>query len=143
MRDAVFRLIADDSVLNAEPYRIDEDCVFPTFAMDGTRNITPPNDKLFVIIRWETTPAGFAAVTTFSVWVHQPRELGNSFHIINAALERIRNILKNAVHVQGADGKKLTQANFQGYGGDQADGGYDTITKYAAFTGLSGESFTG
>lgn len=143
MRDAVFRLISDDSVLNADPYRINEQCVFPTFAMDGTRNIAPPNDKLFVIIRWETTPPGIAAVTTFSVWVHQPRELGTSFNTINAALERIRRILQAAVHVPGGDGKKLTQAFFQGYGGDQSDGGYDTITKYAAFTGLSGESFVG
>jgi hypothetical protein len=143
VRDSVFRLISDDPTLNAAPFNIDEDCVFPTFAMDGTRTVPSPNNKLFVIIRWETTPPGPAAVTTFSVWVHQPLELGDSFNNINAALERIRNILQAAVHVPGADGKKLTQANFQGYGGDQYDGGYNTITKYAAFRGLSGESFIG
>lgn len=143
MKDAVFRLISDDPVLNAAPYHIDQDCVFPTFALDGSRTIAAPNNKLFVIIRWETTPPGIAAVTTFSVWVHQPMELGDSFNNIDSALQRIREILKNAVHVQGTDGKKLTQANFQGYGGEQHDGGYNTITRYAAFTGLSGESFIG
>lgn len=143
MRDAVFRLIADDPVLNAEPYLVDEDVVFPTFGMDGSRTVAAPKDKMFVIIRWETTPPGLAAVTTFSVWVHQPAEWGNSFNKINAALEHIRKVLQAAIHVQGADGKKLTQAFFQGYGGDQSDSGYNTITRYAAFTGLSGESFTG
>ena len=39
MRDAVFRLISDDPTLNAAPFSIDEDCVFPTFAMDGTRTV--------------------------------------------------------------------------------------------------------
>lgn len=143
MRDAVFRLIADDSVLNADPYLINENVVFPTFAMDGSRMVQAPQDKMFVIIRWETTPAGIAAVTTFSVWVHQPKEWGSSFNKIDEVLRRIRQILQAAVHVQGADGRKLTQASFQGYGGDQSDAGYDTITKYAAFTGLSGESFFG
>lgn len=143
MKDAVFRLISDDPVLNAAPFFIDQDCVFPTFALKGSRTISAPNDKLFVIIRWETTPPGPAAVTTFSVWVHQPMELGDSFNNIDAALQRVRNILQAAVHVTGTDGKKLTQARFEGYGGEQYDGGYNTITKYAAFTGLSGESLIG
>jgi hypothetical protein len=62
---------------------------------------------------------------------------------LRAALVRVIKIMLEAVHIVGDNGDKMTQAKYEGMGGDFNDQGYQTITKYAAFKVLSGESLTG
>lgn len=139
MNDAFWGLIAHDSVLTAAPWNFTEDSVASSFDLDGSR--TPPKnpDGYFIIIRTEASPPGVALKTTVSVWVHRSRSKGSTYNGINAILDRVMEIMKNAVHVVGVDGSKLTQADFAGLGGEQHDQGYDTLTRYAAFNCLSGK----
>lgn len=142
MNDAFFRLIALDPVL-ASSFNITIDDVYPTFAMDGSR-ATPRNpDGYFIIIRTEASPPGVALKTTVSVWVHRARAKGTTYNGINAILDRIQEIMKNAVHVVGSDGSRITQVDFAGLGGEQKDEGYDTLTRYVAFNCLSGKALIG
>lgn len=141
MNDAVFQLIATDSVLNST-FNITIDDVYPMFAMDGSR-ATPRNpDGYFIIIRTEAAPPGVALKTTVSIWVHRARAKGTTYNGINAILDRIIEIMLGATHVVGTDGSKLSQADFAGLGGEQKDEGYDTLTRYAAFNCLSGKALT-
>lgn len=143
MNDALWRLIAHDPVLAAAPWNFTEDSVAPSFALDGSR--TPPKnpDGYFIIIRTEAAPPGLALKTTVSIWVHRSRSKGTTYNGINAILDRIITIMKNATHVVGSDGSKLTMADFAGLGGEQHDAGYDTLTRYAAFNCLSGKALIG
>ncbi len=127
-------------MLTAAPWNFTEDSVASAFDLDGSR--TPPKspDGYFIIIRTEAAPPDVALKTTVSIWVHRSRSKGSTYNGINAILDRVMQIMKDAVHVSGIDGSKLTQADFAGLGGEQHDQGYDTLTRYAAFNCLSGKA---
>lgn len=141
MRDAVLSLLATDAVLNAAPYELTVDNIHTAYGMDGSRitpNMSPKG--YFVILRWEETTPGPGLRTVLSIWMHKDKNLGENFVPLHNGLLRIRQVMTSTYHRAGADGGKMSMANFTGMGSDQVDTSYNTITKYAAFIVLSGQS---
>lgn len=129
-RDAVWTLLGTDSILNAT-YGITQELVFPTFGMDGSRDIDP--SKYFIILRWEELIDSIGEVEVLTIWVHRSRQVGRDYVPIKNILNHIKILMESTVSRAGNDGKTMSQARFKGMGGDLVDEGYDTITKYAVF----------
>lgn len=129
-RVAVHELLVNDVVLSAPPFSIG-DKVFPSYTMRGSRQ--PPPDGFFLIERWEETLDTIGRIEVLTLWAHRSRSAGVDFSLQKQILERCRNLLESAVHLEGSDGSVMSQAKFKGMGPDVMDEGYDTTTKYAVF----------
>lgn len=104
--------------------------VYPTNAVDT------PQEDLFLVIRWDPTTKVFGSTgpTRFSVWVHDRQK---DYGRINDCLRILRDLIPAQVHLPGADGWVLSTAEWLGEGPDLYDGGYNTVTRYADFQGVS------
>jgi len=125
-RAAVQSLLQDDTDLLA----LGVQTVYASNAVDT------PEEDCFLVVRWESTTAAFKTTGSdrVSIWAHDKnRDYGR----INEALRRIKNLLTEAVHVEGADGWTMTLAEWNGEGPDLLDGGFDTVTRYSDFTVVS------
>ena len=129
-RAAVQQLVALDPVLGNGPGGIGVENVYAANSVD-----TPP-EQLFIIIKWEPTTVVFKTTGTdrISVWVH---DKDRDYTRIGQALERLKTILTDAVHVSGEDGWVLTTAEWRGESPDLYDGGYETVTRFAEFDVVS------
>lgn len=122
-RAAVQTLLQDDGVLIG----LGVGAVYAANAVDT------PAESLFLIVTWDVKAVAFelTSVTRLTVWAHdKDRDYGR----ISDVLRRARDILTGAVHVAGADGWTLTQADWRGEGPDLYDQGYETCTRYSDFT---------
>lgn len=93
-------------------------------------------ENLFLVCHWEAGTAAFGDRGTDSllVWAHsKDRDYGP----LDAVLRRVRELLAEATHLLGEDGRTLTTARWNGWGDDAYDDGYNTITKNADFTIVS------
>jgi len=117
-RAAVQSILESDSALAALGFL----SIFGSNAAD-----TVPDDR-FIICHWSTGAAAFSDRGTDSlfIWAH---DKDRDYTAIDAALSRIKDLLLNAVHVVGADGRTLTQATLVGWSDDIYDDGYATCTK--------------
>jgi hypothetical protein len=127
-RAAVWQLISGDTTLNA--LGIVQANTYTTNSVDN------PETKPFVIIRFETVTAAFGQIgaQNMSIWAHDER---GDYSRIDQILQRIQDILTNAVHVAGNDGFTLSSSRYQGTSDDLWDDGYRTITRYSTFSVLS------
>lgn len=123
---------AIQEILEADPLleEIGVEAVYPANAVDT------PGESLFLIVRWEPTSASFKNVgsDTVSIWAHDTER---DYARITQVLERIREVLPEAVHHPGGDGWTLTVAEWLGEGPDLFDGGYGTVTRFAEFKVIS------
>lgn len=105
-------------------------------AVYPTNSVDTPAEDLFLIIRWDPSTKVFGTTGTdrFSIWAHdRQRDYGR----IAEVLERLKNLVPAQVHLRGADGWVLTTADWLGEGPDLYDPGYETLTRYADFQGVS------
>jgi hypothetical protein len=126
---AVFQLIHTDAILNSV-YLINESRVWNAQALD-----TMPRKGHTVVLRWEESTrqrGGFGDREVLTIWVHAARESTTDYGAINEILDRIEEILLNAINIQGADGV-LTQVIYNGRSPELNDEGYKTIVRNAAF----------
>lgn len=109
---------------------IGAEAVYPTNSVD-----TPAED-LFLIIRWDPTNRVFGTTGTdrFTIWVHDRQK---DYGRITDCLTRLRDLIPAQVHLRGEDGWVLSTADWLGEGPDLYDGGYNTLTRYADFQGVS------
>lgn len=128
-RTAVFELLRDDLYLQTV-YGLDANHIFPNFSID-----TPPRDGYFLVMRWgeKSLAKVVRPIQILDVWAHRPMEQSREFDDLEQLLNRVEEVLTGAVHFQASDGSILAGVDFTGQSGDQVDGGYDTITRNAAF----------
>jgi len=105
-------------------------------AVYPTNSVDTPAEDLFIVIVWQPTAAAFGSTGTdrFTVWCHdKQRDYGR----INDVLAHLKTLVPEQVHLVGADGWVLSTASWLGEGPDLYDGGYETLTRYADFQGVS------
>lgn len=132
-RDAVFTLLSTDLILKQE-WNIDGDRIWPAQTVD-----TAPRNGHFLVLRWEETtvaPGGASGSQVLTVWAHISKEESSDYTKLDAILKRVRTILTEAIHIEGADGV-LTCTDFRGFSQDFDDPVFRTITRNAAFRIIS------
>jgi hypothetical protein len=131
-RAAVFELLTTDSVLQ-DLWGIDEETVFANAELD-----VAPRDRHFLVLRWgeETVAFGDVGSEILTIWAHVPRQMSTDYVSLLAILYRVRDLLRNATHVVGADGI-LTTAKYNGLSPDFNDETLKTLSKNVAFTVVS------
>jgi hypothetical protein len=131
-RAALQTLLEEDPEL----LEIGVQAVYPTNAVDT------PGEDLFIVIRWDPTTVAFGTTGSdrVQIWAHDTqRDYGR----IGQVLDRLKTLITDTVHLQGADGWWLSTAEWNGEGPDLFDGGYNTVTRYADFTVVSRYTATG
>lgn len=102
----------------------------------GTNAIDTPEADRFCIVRFEekTQAFGLHGTNRVSIWVH---DRDRSYDVIDEKLDEIKDALTSAVHVPGADGYTLTQANWRGDSVDLYDDGFRTCTRNSGYDYVS------
>lgn len=122
---AVYSLISENDDLRGIGFSADS--FFGSAAADS------PEVRPFMIIRWgaETPVFGRVSSDTVTVWVYdEPGDYGR----INKALKILEGIFSEAIHVAGADGYTLTQADWNGNSEDLYDDIYKCIVRNGVYT---------
>lgn len=126
-RAAVVSLIATDPQMNM--LGIDEEVVFGSNATD-----TPRRDRMFVVNKWdEVTSSGGLPVYVATIWFHVPRDMERDYGKIDVAILRMKEIMRSAEQVAGADGWVLAAATWVADSPDFPDDGYNSLTRYTQF----------
>lgn len=126
-RAAVVSLVATDPQMNM--LDIDDSVIFGSNATD-----TPPRDRMFVVMKWsETSRSGGLPVYDTTIWFHVPKDMELDYGKIDLAILRVKEIMKEAEHVEGADGWVLVAASWVADSPDFPDDGYNSLTRYAQF----------
>ncbi len=96
---------------------------------------SPTRTKPFIVINYRETPKSFANVGAeeLLVWAHVHRELMRDYTVVNAILNRAREIITELPQTLGSDGWEFTAASWQGYSGDLFDDGYNSLTRNSSF----------
>lgn len=105
--------------------------VYPQNTVD-----TPPEQR-FIVIRWEQPDArafGQKAADRASIWFH---DKDPDYGQIDLGIERLKEILLDAIHVEGGDGWVLSQAHWNSDGPDLSDPGFGTVVRWANITVIS------
>lgn len=130
-RASVYSLLVGDTTLSALGYTAST--IYPSQAPDT------PSTMPFIVLRWEEQTSRWGIKNepgkqVLTIWCH---DKGGSYDRINAGLNRVKEILEVAVHVDGADGVTLTQADWRGNSADLYDDGFKTITRNSAYDVVS------
>lgn len=123
-RASIYQMISDDPVMHG--FGIGTDTVYASGAVDN------PQAKPFVIIRFGVKSVEFGKVGSQNVdiWVH---DIAGDYSRIDKILNRIQELMIDAVHVVGLDGVTLTSARYISTSDDLWDDGYRTITRFSTF----------
>lgn len=92
-----------------------------------------------LVVRFlDTTPAptGEEPITGPTVVQVQAHVRDGDFTVVRTLLQHVRDVLTGNFHVVGSDGT-FVHARWDGDSADARDDGWNTLTKYAAFTVLS------
>lgn len=126
-RAAVVALQASDPQLNM--LGIDIDVIYGSNSTD-----TPPRDRMFVVNKWDdVSSSGGLPVYTTTIWFHMPKDKELDYGKIDLAILRMKEIMKEAIHVEGADGWALVSATWVADSPDFPDDGYNSLTRYTQF----------
>jgi hypothetical protein len=127
-RESYARLVYDDAEMQGLGFI--QDRVWASNALD-----TPPRDNPFIVINVDLTEKvfGVTGVETVSYWVHIPKERGRDYSLIDLAIEQIKALMENVVHLAGSDGWSLTSGTWVDTSRDLVDDGFSTIVKYVTF----------
>jgi hypothetical protein len=96
---------------------------------------TVTRNQRWGVIRWLDRTRAFGLVAAFpmEVWVYQPSEMGRDYGYVDAALERVKELLVVAEQVAGADGWTLSGATWESDSADLTDEGFSALTKFSRF----------
>jgi hypothetical protein len=121
-RAALYSLLSQDEELQEAGWAI-----YAAGALDT------PREQRFVVIRWEATQVlwGGAGVDRVAIWWH---DRDKDYGAIDLAAARLSEILRDAVHVLGADGWVLTQASWDGDSPDLFDDVLGTVCRFSSAT---------
>lgn len=124
-RAAVHQLLSEDPVL--------QELGFEVYGSNAADSV---DEQRFLICNWQpgTIAFGLRGSEGLLVWAH---DKDRDYTAIDAALKRVQEILHEAIHVLGEDGRTLTTARSNGVSDDGYDDGYGTVTKNADFTVVS------
>jgi hypothetical protein len=106
------------------------------FTVYGSNAADTVDEKRFLIVSWQPGSAAFGkhGSEAVLVWAH---DKDRDYTAVDAALSRVRDLLHDATHIVGEDGRTLTTARWNGVSDDLYDDGYGTVTKNADFTVVS------
>jgi len=93
---------------------------------------TPPTDQ-FGIIKWDEEQPGVVrtrGIQRVTLWVY---DVAGDYTRIDQAILRAKTLLTSAVHVAGADGRTLTQADWRGDSQDLFDDAWERIVRTSSF----------
>jgi hypothetical protein len=123
-RSAFYKVIDDDTELAALGF----DVTYQQNAVDA------PDEDRFVVLRWEQTGLRLYdqnAPDRCLVCFHdKDRDYGQ----IDLAIQRVKQIVRDALHVSGGDGWVMTQASWVSDGPDLFDDGFKTVTRWTEIT---------
>lgn len=127
-REAYARLVYDNAEMQALGFV--QDRVWASNALD-----TPDREGPFIVINVDLTEKvfGTTGVETVSYWVHIPKEKGRDYSLIDLAIEQIKALMVEVVHLAGSDGWSLTAGTWVDTSRDLIDDGFNTIVKYVTF----------
>lgn len=127
-REAYARLVYEDSQMQALGFV--QERVWASNALD-----TPPREHPFIVINVDLTEKvfGTTGVETVSYWVHLPKDKGRDYSVIDLAIEQIKMLMSEVMHLAGADGWSLTAGTWVDTSRDLTDDGFNTIVKYVTF----------
>ncbi len=127
-RAAVRSIIGADAEMIS--YDLSVDRLFSSASPDS-----PTREKRWAVIRWldRTKTFGLTSIRPMEVWVYQPLELGRDYGVIDAAVERVKELVTQAEQVAGADGWTLSGATWESDSADLTDEGFNALTKFCRF----------
>lgn len=128
-RESYARLVYEDPVMQGLGFI--QDRVWASNALD-----TPPRDSPFIVINVDLTEKIFSTVgrDTVSYWVHIPQDMGRDYSVIDLAIEQIKMLMANVVHLAGTDGWSLTGGTWIDTSRDLTDDAFKTLVRYVTFT---------
>jgi hypothetical protein len=127
-RHSLARLVYEDAEMNALGYT--QPRVYAANSLD-----TPNPDEPFVVINEDLQQKAFGTtgVDTVSYWFHLPRGKTRDYNIINLAIEQLKMLMAEVVHLPGEDGWSLTAGTWVDTSRDLTDDVFNTIVKYVTF----------
>jgi hypothetical protein len=128
-REAYARLVYEDAAMQELGFT--EARIWASNTLD-----TPDRDGPFIVINVDLQEKAFGTVgrDTVSYWVHLPKEKGRNYNIIDLAIEQIKTLMENVVHLAGTDGWSLTAGTWVDTSRDLTDDAFNTLVKYVTFT---------
>ena len=128
-RAAIDDLLQNDSVLTSMGYS--QINILATNSVDSV----PRDLERFITFGYSDAVRAFKSygAVEMIVWVHQFREASNDYGEIDKAILRIRQLMNEAVEIQGEDGWKISSVHWLGDSGDLFDDGYKTLCRNSTF----------
>lgn len=128
-REAYARLVYEDAAMQGLGFV--QARVWASNALDTPDRVGP-----FIVINSDGDEKIFGTTgrDTVSYWVHIPRELGRDYNLIDLAIEQIKMLMVNVVHLAGTDGWSLTGGTWIDTSRDLTDDAFNTIVKYVTFS---------
>lgn len=105
-------------------------------SVSASNSLDTPADEKFVVTRWEDQAVQFSrhGPQRLTVWFHTREQ---DYADIDKAMERVKDVLEDAIHVPGVDGWTLTTADWRGDSQDLIDDGFGTLTRNSGFDVVS------
>lgn len=127
-REAYARLVYDDAEMQSLGFI--QARVWASNSID-----TPPPDYPFIVINVDLQEKMFGIVgrDTVSYWVHVPKGISRDYSLIDMAIEQIKALMTDVVHLAGSDGWSLTSATWIDTSRDLTDDAFNTIVKFVTF----------
>lgn len=128
-REALARLVYEDAAMQGLGFT--EARVWASGALD-----TPDREGPFIVINVDLQEKVFGTTSrdTVSYWVHLPKEKGRDYNLIDLAIEQLKSLMANVVHLAGSDGWSLTAGTWVDTSRDLSDDAFHTLVKYVTFT---------
>lgn len=127
-RAAVRDILGADAEMNS--YDLVKERLFSSESPD-----TVERDKRWGVIRWLDRAKAFeiTGARLMEVWVYQPKELGRDYGTIDAAIDRVKELITQAEQVPGADGWTFSGAIWDSDSPDLTDEGFNALTRFSRF----------
>lgn len=127
-RAAVRSLLGDDPEMIS--YDLSKERIFSSSAPDS-----PDRTQRWAVVRWldMTRTFGIIGARPMEVWVYQPTGMGRDYGYLDAAIQRVKELLTDAEQVPGADGWTLSGATWESDSADLTDEGFGALVKFSRF----------
>lgn len=127
-REALARIVYEDATMQELGFV--QSRVYAAGSVD-----TPDTEEVFIIIRVEPQEKAFGNVgaTAVSYWVHLPKNKSRDYRVIDAAIDRLKELLAEITHYAGSDGWVLSAATWLDTSRDLTDDAFNTLTRNVTF----------
>ena len=122
-RAAVYTLLTTD----------DELAALGLAAVYAFQAVDTPNSKPFVVTRWDEVQPGVVpsrGPQSLTLWVY---DTPADYARIDSIIARAKDILLDAVHVDGSDGMTITQVRWTGDSQDLYDDVYGCVVRTSSY----------